>query len=220
MPLADRDPGLDAGAVDADASTWSPCCDAERSASALASSSRCSGFRKLRARVPLRDLARPRCRGRCRAVRPPFRSAASNLRSGETLAAGSSRGRRGLGSCQRTPVPPISSSGHALVERARPRPGIEDARAASRARGRLPRSSPRARAATASRRGSPSGTSTPRRTRCRRPSGWVTVPSFSAWVSSGRTMSAWLGRIVVEHRDRDDEVGGLQRLAPAGAESG
>ena len=28
------------------------------------------------------------------------------------------------------------------------------------------------------------------RTRCRRPSGWVTVPSFSAWVSSGRTTSA------------------------------
>ena len=29
------------------------------------------------------------------------------------------------------------------------------------------------------------------RTRCRRPSGWVTVPSFSAWVSSGKTTSAF-----------------------------
>ena len=31
-----------------------------------------------------------------------------------------------------------------------------------------------------------------RRTRWRRPSGWVTVPSFSAWLSSGRTTFASL----------------------------
>ncbi len=65
---------------------------------------------------------------------------------------------------------------------------------APRSRSRSPsrgRGGRRARQATASRGGCRRGGGRSGRTRWTRPSGWVTVPSFSAWDSAGRKTSAW-----------------------------
>ena len=52
------------------------------------------------------------------------------------------------------------------------------------------------------------------RTRCRRPSGWVTVPSFSAWVSSGKRTSALAAVAVAKVEKETTKLGGVQRLLP------
>ena len=52
------------------------------------------------------------------------------------------------------------------------------------------------------------------RTRCRRPSGWVTVPSFSACVSSGKTTSEIAVVAFSKVREGDDVVGGRESRFP------
>ena len=148
-----------------------------------ASSTVCGGREEPQRDVALRDLVRPRGPGRSRGAarrhrERPAETARSRGSAGRSMPREPGGARPPSRSCQRTPVPPISSGGEAGVERdlggdrlERLRGGV-DAGLVAEAGRELGEDLPD--------RADLAGAGDGGRSRCRRPSGWVTVPSFSA----------------------------------------
>ena len=161
----------------------SPLREPRRSASAGASSTRWRGVQEPQRRRGARPRARPRVERNVPRRRRPFGRRAGGGRGARARTA-PRRGRVAPTAC--VALRPAHAAAADLVER---EPGVERdrrRRAASVtiARGQRRRGRARARAASSARTCHSARVSPwrpiARRRRCRRPSGWVTVPSFSA----------------------------------------